>query len=82
MLTKIFVSSFKGESKSKGGAGVRERETEREHSPPIIVARVEIQAWTPLSKREGDWRRNAPASVYGMVTRDAPASYWPFLIGP
>ena len=42
MLTKIFVSSFKGESKSKGGEGVREKE--REHSPPIIMARVEIQA--------------------------------------
>ena len=58
ILTKIFVSSVKGESKSKGGAGVRERE--RGHSPPIIVARVEIQAQTPLSKREGDWRRHAP----------------------
>ena len=57
MLTKNLVSSFKGESKGKGEKGRRERE----HSPPIIAARVHIQAKTlpsPLSKGEGNWRGN------------------------
>ena len=76
ILTKIFVSSVKGESKSKGGAGVREREGNR--------LRL---LWPGLKSRRRRHFRNGkgtgddmrPASVYGIVTRDALVSYWPFL---
>ena len=51
MLTKIFVSSFKGESKSKGGAGVRERERQRESTRLPLL-------WPGLKSRPGRHFRN------------------------
>ena len=74
MLTKILVSSFKGESKSKGGEGVRERESTR---LPLLWPGLKSRRRRQFRNGKGTGDEMRPASVYGMVTRVAPVSYWP-----
>jgi len=77
MLTKIFVSSVKGESKSKGRAGVRERERERAFASHYCGPGLKSRRRRHFRNGKGTGHEIRPASVYGMVTRDARVNYWP-----
>ena len=76
ILTKIFVSSVKGESKSKGGAGVRKREGTRLR---LLWPGLKSRRRRHFQNGKGTGDDMRPASVYGIVTRDALVSYWQFL---
>ena len=77
MLTKIFVSSVKGESKSKGGAGVRERENTPLPPLPLLWPGLKSRRRRHFRNGKGTGDEMCPASVYGIVIRDAPVSYRP-----
>ena len=49
----------------------------REHSPPIIVAGLKSRRRCHFEHGKGTGDEMCPASVYGIVIRDAPVSYWP-----